>query len=227
MNKHFTRNTLGFLLLVVIAISSGCRQSTVVDSQTPMVNTATLRPSPTSTPEIPTVATTPLPCFSLPSAPTKGIETIAENWFLSEIPQITSRDQYRFVDYLESWNGVCKIYQHAIRLGEDWTKSPTEIALRITTSNTYLEAFTPNRIILVAENDQHLIAKNTNSVPPVANRNIVIVVINYSHYNFHSEDRFDFVRENEIWQIRWWGNRWKCIDSIDSSKWNTDALNCP
>ncbi len=34
MNKHFTQNILGFFLLIVIALSSGCGQSTVADSLT-------------------------------------------------------------------------------------------------------------------------------------------------------------------------------------------------
>ena len=34
MNKHFIRNTLRFLLLVVVALTSGCAQSTITDSPT-------------------------------------------------------------------------------------------------------------------------------------------------------------------------------------------------
>ena len=233
MNNYNTQSILKYFLLVTIVLVSGCGQSTIIDSpsvpsQKP-TETITLEPTSTltSTVSVPAATSTSLPCFSLPEKPTTLTATIAEDWFLSEIPQVTSRDQYRFIDSLEAWVGVCKIYQHSIQSGENWTKSPTEIALRIVTQNSYLDLYTPNKILLVAENDEILATKNNHLIPPVAYRNIAIVVIEYSHFDFHAENRFDFIRENGIWQFRWWGTRWQCIGDTDATIWHTGTRNCP
>jgi hypothetical protein len=227
MNKHNTQFIPKFILLIVTALSSGCTQATITAFPTATHSVeSSLIQSPIPAPIISTVDATLLNCFPIPSAPTAEIEKVAENWFLSDISQINGRDLYGFVDNLESWIGICKIYQHATQLGEDWTKSPTEIVLRLITQNSYLELYTPNKLTLVAENDENLVAKNNHLIPPVANQNIAIVVIEYSHYNFHAEDRFDFVRENGFWQIRWWGNRWQCINSTNNTVWNTGVIDC-
>jgi len=112
MSKPFTQNLTRFLL-ITIAFSSGCTQSIVIDSLTP----------------IPIILTvTPIDCVSSPKTPSLDIEKTAGEWFLAPRSMIVARDEY--IPF-GGWDGFCSRYQNAIINKEYWVSAPIEIALNI------------------------------------------------------------------------------------------------
>jgi len=220
MNKHFTQNILNLLLLIVIAFSSGCTQSTTTDSPTSTaVNTNTPQSSQTPAPIIATATITPIPCVSSSQTPTSDIEKEADEWFLSSISQIPSRDQYSaWKEWGNSWETTCGHYQTAILNDEPWVHNPIDIALR---TFTFSEYFMPDSVIAVAMPERSITTFQSQTFETYMVHNVVTVVYSILHPTQDLEVRVDLVHEDEIWRIRWIGSRWKCYESNDP-KWNID-----
>jgi hypothetical protein len=213
MNKHNTQSILKFSLLIAIAITSGCGQSTVTDS-----------PTSTSIPVIPTVTATPLPCYSWMQAPTTELEKIAERWFLSNVSQIPERSLYELVDAAESWGTICYHYQHLILTHDPIIQNPIKISLEILTQPPGKDYFGIDKIVLAAANSDELLTNNNLAVPGPRDRNIMTVIVNYPYLKVQFESRIDYIYENDIWRFRWWGHRWKCINDKETEWKNTGNI---
>jgi hypothetical protein len=164
----------------------------------------------------------------LPKSPTSEVEVIADEWFQSTIPQIPDRTQYLFNNSLEGWSVICRLYQHAILNDKEIAYRPIDVSLRIITESTNRDYFAIDKVIAVAVNSENLTANKITLIPPEGNRDIVTVVVSYSRYHVQFETRTDFVYENDLWQIRWIGNRWRCITDAGNESWSLEsAINCP
>lgn len=224
MNKNFTKNIPRILLLIFTALSSGCAQTSINKFPTP-INTLSLQTS-TSVPVIsPTVTVTSLPCISINQTPKTEIEQIAEKWFLSDIPQISQRSQYRLSDMKEGIN-VCGVYQYYLMNNKE-VYSPMDISLHIITQSPVGgNYFSIDNLVVVAKNSKDLLSSIDYAIPPAGSRDVVIIVVAHSYLNVHFETRTDYIFENDIWKIRWSGSRWKCIN-INNPIWKTDRIDCP
>ena len=223
MNKHNTQSILKYFLLVVIALSSGCTQSTVIDSPTPAI--ASENPSLSAQTLIPVFATstiTPIPCFSLSQTSTSDVEKKADEWFLSSILQIPSRDQYSaWKEWENSWETICGHYQTAILNNEPWIHNPIDVALR---AFTFSEYFMPDNVIAIAMTERSITTFQNQTSETYMEHNVVTVVYSILHPNNGFEIRVDLVHEDEIWKIRWIGSRYKCGKS-NNDNWSTNP--CP
>lgn len=218
MNKHVKQNILRFLILIVIAFSSGCTQSTIIDSPTPTaVNTNTPQSSQTPAPVIATTIT-PIPCVSSLQTPTSDIEKKADEWFLSSISQIPSRDQYSaWKEWENSWETICGHYQTAILNDEPWVHNPIDIALR---TFTFSEYFMPDSVIAIAMPESNIATFQNQTFETYMEHNVVTVVYSILHPSQDFEIRVDLVREDEVWKIRWIGSRMKCYEN-NNPNWST------
>lgn len=220
MNKHNTQSILKFFLLTVAVLSTGCGQSTLAASTETIENAVTPQP-----PSSPTLTVTPLPCYSWTQTSTTDIEKIAEEWFLSDNPQVPERNQYKIVDSEETWATICGNYQYLILKNEPLVHNPIEISLRMITQSAGPDYFYIDNIVVVAVNSDELLAKTKPTTYP-RNRNIMTVIVTRPSIDALFESRIDYVFENSVWQIRWWGTRWKCINSEDSKWNNTVYIDC-
>jgi len=224
MNKHFTRNALRFLLLVVIALISGCGQSTGIDSLTPISTNTNMPYLPqTSIPTIITTsAVTQISCVASSQTPTSDIEKDADEWFLSSISQIPSRNQYNaWKEWENSWETICSHYQTAIVNNETWIHNPIDTALK---TFTFSEYFIPDNVIAIAMPERNITTFQNQTIETYMEHNVVVVVYSILHPNQDLEIRVDLVHEDEIWKIRWIGSRWKCYKN-DNANWSTEP--CP
>jgi hypothetical protein len=225
LKKIFAQNYFVLLLLMAFVFFSGCGQPMTVNDPTSTVSN-NASPTFTSIPEHPAVTVTSLPCISIPETPTTELEKIAETWFLSSISQIPARTQYEFGDVKETWRTVCSAYQRQVLSDGQVTYNPTEISLRLITEAAQNQSVLLDHVIMIAVSSEELIAGATQTHPPSYFRNIATVVVMYPYTNVQFETRVDYVFENKIWQIRWSGTRWRCINNNDA-KWNTiEKIDC-
>jgi hypothetical protein len=215
MNKHNTQSILKYLLLIVIALSSGCGQSTIIDSSISL-----------TAPVIPTVTVTSLPCYAWTQTSTTELEKIAEKWFLSSIPQIPERNQYRFVDTGEAWAVFCGNYQHLIITNNPIARNPIDISLRLITQSAGDNHFQIDNIIVAAVYSADLLTNNSPSFSSSLSRNIMTVTVTHPYIDILLEERIDYVFENDIWKIKWWGSRWKCINNKELEWKNAGKIDC-
>ncbi|MBK9928158.1 MAG: hypothetical protein IPP66_23060 [Anaerolineales bacterium] len=225
MNKHYIQSILKFTLLIVTILSAGCGRSTLTASPETMADTITPQPFSTSTsvPTTPTITVTPLPCYSWTQTPTTDLEKIAENWFLSNIPQIPERSLYQLVDAGETWSAICYHYQYLILTNDTIAQSPIEISLHILTQSAGQDYFYIDNVIVAAVNSD-ILRNNNLAVPAPRDRNIMTVIVTDPYIDVQTESRIDFVFENDIWEIKWWGYRWKCITGEDIEWKNTENI---
>jgi hypothetical protein len=224
--KIFAQNKFVLLLLMALLIFGGCELPTTVNGPT---RTASTKASPTFTskPENPAITATSLPCNSVTETPTTELEKVAETWFLSSISEIPARSQYKFNDVRETWRTVCSAYQRLLLSTDRIAYNPTEISLRLITESAQNQSLLLDNVIMIATSSKELLAGVNQTHPANYFRNIATVVVRYPYTNVQFESRVDYVLQNEIWQIRWSGMRWRCINSNDS-KWNTiEKIDCP
>jgi hypothetical protein len=76
-------------------------------------------------------------------------------------------------------------------------------------------------------NSEDLLASGDASVSSANSRNITTVVVEHPYIDVLFELRADYVFENDIWQLRWQGYRWKCLND-EEANWNiTGDFECP
>jgi|GEM_PF-3237580 len=226
MRKISAHSTATLLFSIACVFLSGCTQTTsAITPSLPTSNKILQTPVPKSA--TPTFTVTPLPCMSLPKEPTTELEKVAEKWFLSSVTQIPERSQYEFNNAQEAWSIVCSGYQRWLLSKNPSAYSPIEISLQLVTQSVQLQYFLLDNVIVAAVSSEELTADSGQIHPPSYFRNIVTVVLTYPYADVYFETRNDYVFENDIWQIRWWGTRWKCINNKDA-KWNTsEEIACP
>lgn len=168
-----------------------------------------------------TATVTPIPCF--PQKPTTDLERIAETWFLSSVPQIPERKKYEFVGTGEAWAIICSQYQNLLLTNEKY--DPIEISLQVVTQSAGQDYYQMDSVIVAAINSDHLVT-NSDLDRSMKDRNIVTVVVSHPSFDVQVESRADYIYENKIWQIRWLGYRWKCINITDP-EWRTGKVDCP
>jgi hypothetical protein len=196
MNNYFKPNILIFLLLIVIALISGCGQSTFADSSK----------SPTLVSEEILLTPTFPPCLPLPQASSSEFVNIANDWFQSSQPSITSRNKYNYdSNHTERiWNRFCENFQTAILNKEPWLDNPIDIALRL--------AGYPNGDYWYPDTITAHYRKHSPYIVTV-----VIVVTGLLDDSVGASDiRVDLVFTEEKWHVQWFGFRQQCIrDNID------------
>lgn len=211
MNKHNSLSILNILFLLAIVLSSGCGQSTHIDSSTStVVSSNTLQSSQTPT---------PISCVSLSQTPTSDIEKKADDWFLSSISQISGRDQYsNSKDWANSWETICSHYQTAISNNESWVHNPIDVALK---TFTFSEFFIPDNVIALTMPERKTTTFQNQASETYVEHNAIVVVYSILHPDQDLEIRVDLIREDEIWKIRWIGSRWKCYKNTNVN-WSTE-----
>ena len=183
MNKSLAKNYLRFFLLVIVTYSSGCTQSTVIDSLQSFQTPISINLTPT-----------PIPCISSPKTPSLEIEKTAEEWFLSFQPMIEERDKYIPFD---SWNGFCTRYQNAIMNEEYWASSSIEIALNIIGLPHPEDAFPTSIYAVTTKFDNIMI--------------VTIQQTNIADDSVEArETRLDLIKVDRLWQLYWGGYRLRC-----------------
>ncbi len=193
MNKHFTQNILRFLLLIVIAPSSGCTQSVNSDSLT-VNNINTMQPSQTPIPVIMIATMTPIPCISAPQTSRSDVEKEAEEWFLSSKQMVADRQQYIASN---KWENFCVKYQNAILNKEYWASAPIEIALQIR-GFPYEQGPFPTSIYSISSKHHEFIT-------------IIILEDDLMDDSIKAiETRFDLIQVDRLWQLYWYGIRLQC-----------------
>jgi hypothetical protein len=128
-----------------------------------------------------------------PTQQLTDIEQEAETWFSDSTylalrqPPIPARDQYTQDKYTD---GPLLIYQNAIKQNQPWINYPEQIALRTFYPPPEIEGFVPSSV--------NIYYYNANIV--------TVTVITLGPYRT-SEERFDFVKVDNVWKIVWVGNR--------------------
>jgi hypothetical protein len=230
MNKLISRIILVFFLFVAISLSSGCEQLTPNSLPSSAVTTITptnFRIFSSASPS-PPASITPLSCFSGPQAPTTELEIVAETWFLSSVPQIPDRGQYIVIEADEQWGIICNGYQHVIQTNEEIAYNPIDISLYLITQSISRNYFGINNVSVAAVNSDDILASRVTPASSGKSRNISTVVVVALDVGTQFESRADYVFEEGIWQLRWLGYRWKCLDDV-GSVWNNTVGNieCP
>ena len=207
MNKHHTKAIMKIFLLIVIALSSGCGQSTITASPIDATSTNTPFPSPTLTtmPVIVGAAATKIPCILSPQTVTTDFERSAEEWFQVSKSEVPNRDEYSAMDDKDEWSKFCSFYKNAASFDEVLTHNPINIATLMTMGTYDKEQIFPDKVILLANPDNHKI--------------VTVVLTKFNMVVTASESRVDLVNEFGIWQIMWIGSRVKCNSLNDN--WTT------
>jgi len=197
MNKHFTQKTLRHLPLIIIALTSGCGQSSIIDSPKPV---STNSPEPSSTPTVVVASETATlrPCLFPPQASPSEFVKMADDWFQSSQPPILERSNYNPKPSEWTWDRFCKRYHAAILNQEYWINSPVETAIRVAgyPSDDY---WYPDTVTAYYQKHSPFIVT------------VVIFTTRLLNDSVSSEEvRVDLVNVDGIWKIEWFGFRWLC-----------------
>lgn len=128
------------------------------------------------------------------ATPSTDVEKEADQWFtslspspVSKAPPIPSREKYTQRTNIDA---PLQIYQEEIKRNSPWINYPEQIVLRVFYPPPEVEGFVPGKVSIY-----------------YYNTNIVTVTVAVSGPYGASEERFDFVKVDNIWKIVWVGER--------------------